>query len=153
MSKSNQPACAEHGIWTPVPRNVPEKTSLSLSAIDPRQDERISSNGAMSFHMTGCTGNEPADHATAVANAMGKQDASFLYHLGDIAYVDSDDANQIDMYNRQFLAPYTNYPEQIVAIAGNHDGKASARAKKAAVVTVMGAPFGRWVEAKSRSAR
>ena len=138
MSKSTQPKCAEHGTWTPVPRKVPEKTSLSLSSIDPHEDERISSNGAMSFHMTGCTGNEPANHTTAVANAMRQQDASFLYHLGDITYVDSDDDNQFDMYNRQFLAPYTNYPEQIVALAGNHDGKDSPEAKKSAVQTFLG---------------
>jgi hypothetical protein len=118
---------------------VPKKKSLSLSAIDRDQDERISSDGVMSFHMTGCTGHEPATHAAAVANAMRKQDASFLYHLGDISYDDSEEHNRHHMYNRQLLAPYADYPQQIVAIPGNHDGKASPQHKKSAVHAFLGA--------------
>src|SRR5262245_21849427 len=102
----------------------------------------------MSFDMTGCTGNEPAQQAAAVAQAMGALGgASFLYHLGDISYVDSDDDDQFDMYNRQFLAPYTSYPKQIVALAGNHDGKDSKKARKSAVQTFLAnfcADPGKW---------
>jgi hypothetical protein len=82
--------CAEKGTWTPVPASVPQGTSLSLKTIDRAEDKSISSSGKMSFHMMACSGNYgDATNTTAVAAAMTKQGgASFLYHLGDITYVE-----------------------------------------------------------------
>jgi hypothetical protein len=129
-SAAGKHPCAEHGKWTPVPvpAQAPADTSLELSKIDPGEGGKIPSAGAMSFHMTGCSGSHPADAAAAVADAMSGQDSSFLYHLGDITYVRSNDEDQVDLYNKQFLASYTEYPRQIVAIAGNHDGKTDSSA-------------------------
>jgi hypothetical protein len=64
--------------------------------------------------------------------------ASFLFHLGDVVYKDDDPSDpegkdQAAMYNSQFYAQFANYGREIFAIAGNHDGKTSAHAKKSAI--------------------
>jgi hypothetical protein len=128
-------ACAEKGIWTPLPTPPPQHTSLTLAQIDPAQAELVSARGSMSFHMAGCSGDDPSSNTRAVAEAMSAQgDASFLYHLGDITYVaPGTRGNQPKLYKRQFFAPYSDYPRQIVAIAGNHDGKTAPVAKRSAL--------------------
>lgn len=139
MSKPGKStSCAEKGVWTPIPASAPASTPLSLKTIDPAEDSRIASAGKMSFHITGCSGNyDHARHTEAVAAAIiARGDSSFLYHLGDITYVEpkvKTDDDQYTMYNSQFLAPYTKYPKCIVAIAGNHDGKNSKHAETSAV--------------------
>jgi hypothetical protein len=128
-------ACAEKGVWTPVPVSVPADTTLSLARIDPDEDAAVSARGRISFHLTGCSGDTPATNTKAVAAAITAQnDSSFLYHLGDMTYVaPKSRGNQVKLMNRQFLAPYSGYPKQIVAIAGNHDGKRSPEAKLSAI--------------------
>jgi hypothetical protein len=113
-----------------------------LKTIDPDEDKSISSSGKMSFHMTGCSGNYEDTHDTqAVATAIIAQGgSSFLYHLGDITYVEpkvKTDDDQYTMYNSQFLAPYTAYPKYIVAIPGNHDGKDSKSTETSAVQSFL----------------
>jgi Calcineurin-like phosphoesterase len=137
MSKGAN-SCADKEVWTPVSAKVPKKTSLSLKTIDPDEHKSISNAGRMSFHMTGCSGNyDDTTNTAAVATAMITQGgSSFLYHLGDITYVEpkvKTDDDQRTMYNRQFLAPYSKYPKGIVAIAGNHDGKNGGSAKTSAI--------------------
>ncbi len=154
---SNALMCVEHGVWTPVPDpppSAPEKFILKLREVDIAERDRIKKSGAMSFHLTGCTG-DYENHApqTAVAQAMidqcgGKSDAdpapSFFYHLGDITYkpdaevdphtgdtlsTSGEDRPGEDYEQRwkdQFYTPYAKYPRPIFAVAGNHDGKQAA---------------------------
>lgn len=138
-------ACVEHGVWTPIPAPaLGGSLTLSLKDIDAKEDERCASAGILTFHLTGCSGDfsdhQPQAQAAAALAAQVHDPgaagvphspatkASFLYHLGDVAYVDDDKSDpdgddQTQMYNAQFYAPYTGYGRAIVAIAGNHDGK------------------------------
>jgi hypothetical protein len=137
----------EHGVWTDVPHEPPGKAKdfvVRLKDADRREHRRVKKTGVLTFHAIGCTG-DFLDHRPqdAVAAAMAAQardpgslggpaaKASFLFHLGDIAYKDEDRADpsradQLQIYNAQFFAPYTAYPRPIVAVPGNHCGKHSA---------------------------
>ena len=128
----SRPACAEKGIWTAIPstpiRPPVPTADLSLdigSIIPPAQYAGLSET--MSFYMTGCSGNDPATNTAAVATEILKRDekdnTAFLYHLGDLAYLDKADTDPAIEMNKQFLNPYTHYSKPIVAIPGNHDGK------------------------------
>jgi hypothetical protein len=44
---------------------------------------------------------------------------AFFFHLGDVIYGPSKDAQ----YRPEFYEPYVHYPGKVVAIAGNHDGE------------------------------
>jgi acid phosphatase type 7 len=90
----------------------------------------------MSFAMVGCSGDPDTGKKTkAVAKAMiDNDDTSFFYHLGDIVYIEkgsnatthgSEAADTPELWNSQFYAPYTDYPNRIVSIPGNHDGKST----------------------------
>src|SRR5580704_12305724 len=134
-NKSTQ--CAEHGIWTSVPKPPPAgQKPLNFSVIDGKENQRIISAGKMSFAMVGCSGDPVTGKKTkAVAKAMiAADDTSFFYHLGDIVYMQKGsgtaaNGSQVtdtpELWNAQFYAPYTGYPKRIVSVAGNHDGKSA----------------------------
>ena len=128
----SKPACAEKGIWTPVPSTLipPPMPSADLSLDIERiipSAQYAGLSETMSFYMTGCSGNDPPTNTAAVATEIVKRDekdnTAFLYHLGDLAYLDKADTDPAIEMNKQFLDPYTRYTKPIVAIAGNHDGK------------------------------
>jgi len=132
-------SCAEHGVWTPLPPPPPRELTLSLEQIAPLEHERVSKAGQMSLHIVGCSGNDPAIEVSSLAEEMSRQrETSFLYHLGDITYVEEGTAgNQRRLYNQQLLRPFSHYPAPIVAIAGNHDGKGASRKNRSAAETFM----------------
>jgi hypothetical protein len=106
MSKGAK-SCADKGVWAPVPAKLPKSTLLSLKTIDRDEDKSISNAGKMSFHMTGCSGNyDDTTNTAAVATTMIVQGgSSFLYHLGDVTYVEpkvKTDDDKRAMYNKQF---------------------------------------------------
>jgi hypothetical protein len=148
------PPCVEHGVWTPVPRERPPGAlRMRLKDVDADESSAIKQRGCMSFHVAGCTGQFDSHvPQEAVARAMVKQASaphcfggqpsavasSFFYHLGDIVYKDEDktDAERADqqkLYNEHFFTPYADYPRNIFAIAGNHDGKDSKHPEKSAI--------------------
>lgn len=150
----NYPECVEHGCWAPIPGALPEgRLMLKLKDVDAHLSSRIKDDKVMSFHLTGCTGHY-GNHAPAqaVAKAMAAQAAdaragggseaakatAFFLHLGDIIYKDTDAQNpeRADMqklFNEQFYATYNDYPREIFAIAGNHDGKIKDKLGKSAI--------------------
>ncbi len=142
-SSSDPNACVENGIWTPLPTTlVPGfPMTLDLAQIAPDEANRITTVNAMTFHSVGCSG-DPTNSAPglAVAQAMTMDSttysdvppASFLFHLGDIVYTSDDDTSltQADLYTAQFYQQYADYPKEIFAIAGNHDGKGPKPATK-----------------------
>jgi hypothetical protein len=156
MTVNDANSCVEHSIWTPVPvpPPAPGRFTLRLADLDRTEHERIEETGRMVFHVLGCSGHD-TDHRpqNAVAAAMARQangsesapafsgpsaPASFLYHLGDIAYKDDDPddqtgSDQQDMYNEQFYQPYSGYSRPIFAIPGNHDGKFSLHERRCAI--------------------
>jgi hypothetical protein len=137
MSKDGHKStdCAEHGIWTSAPAPAPaNQKPLNLSAIDPKANQQILSWGKMTFATVGCTGDPlKQKHTEAVAKAISDAgDTSFFYHLGDIIYLEKGSAvtngtsgESPALWNSQFYAPYTAYPQCIVSIPGNHDGKST----------------------------
>lgn len=150
-------SCVEHGIWTAVPKSPPttlDQFTLKLKEVDTGASDRITTEGTMTFHLVGCSG-DFSNHQPQVwgASAMvaqvkdpgpiGGQDhpvtaASFLYQLGDVVYKpddndDTDGTDQQQMYSAQFYQPYTDYSRSIFAIAGNHDGKLSKHFHKSAI--------------------
>jgi acid phosphatase type 7 len=124
---------------------------LNLSSVVGSPAEKaIEASGSMVLQVTGDTGgaNNPASQQL-VADTMAAQFASakaldlqgarltpaslsssrpssssqagspsFLYLLGNVAYSDGETHN----YSSQFYQPYRNYPAEIFAIPGNHDG-------------------------------
>ena len=125
---------------------------LRLKDVDPREHQRVKRPGVLTFHAVGCTG-DFLDHRPqdAVAAAMAAQardpgfpggaaaKASFLFHLGDIAYkdeyrADQARADQRRMYNEQFFASYTAYPRPIFAVPGNHCGKQSTHGDRSSIL-------------------
>lgn len=148
------PKCVEHGVWTPIPQPPPSgPLVLKLKDIDAEESEAVKAGGILSFHLAGCTG-DFANHVpeAAVGRAMATQavqpqqfgglpaarTASFFFHLGDIVYKDEDKtdlerADQQKLYNEHFYQPYADYPRNIFALAGNHDGKVSKHLEKSAI--------------------
>ena len=158
-------SCVEHGKWTAVPKSPPttlEQFTLKLKDVDAGAGDRIRKDGAMTFHVVGCSGDfsnhQPQAWAASAMAAqvrdpgpIGGQDhpataASFLYHLGDVVYKpddnddekdggneDTDGTDQQQMVSTQFYRPYTDYGRSIFAIAGNHDGKLSKHRHKSAI--------------------
>ncbi len=146
--------CVEHGVWTPIPQPPPAgDLLLKLKDVDAKESAAVKERGVLSFHMAGCTGHfgHPVPQGQ-VASAMAKQvdkpnrwggysraaAASFFYHLGDIVYKDDDRADpkradQQLLYDEHFYRAYADYPRNIFAVAGNHDGKDSAHPEKSAV--------------------
>lgn len=117
---------------------------LTLAHLDPVEAERVQREQRLAFHVMGCSGDpvtEPPQDAVAralIAQTGPPDPASFLFHLGDIAYKpDPTDTNtakrrkadkQVEiglsqLVNDEFYVAYTHYPREIVAIPGNHDGK------------------------------
>jgi glutaredoxin len=121
-----------------------------LKEVDEQESQAIRQRGVMTFHAVGCTGCHSDQHATTqVATAMATQaahphsfggtsgatSASFLYHLGDVAYKkDKDTVGEqspppekhhdfAELYETQFYGPFAPYAPPVFAIAGNHDGK------------------------------
>lgn len=157
-SPANSPsptlACVEHGVWAAIPAKPPGNSHrLRLKDVDPEESRAIKQRDVMTFHAVGCTG-DFKDHAPgkkvaatmaaqiAKANAHGGYakavGASFLFHLGDVAYKSEDPADpegkdQAEIYNSQFYAQYTDYGRNIFALAGNHDGKYSSHEQKSGV--------------------
>jgi hypothetical protein len=149
------PPCVEHGVWIPIPVAPPSGSHrLTLKDIDPDESHAVKQRGVLSFHAVGCSG-DFKDHLPGlqVAKAMAAQisnprvaggssravGVSFLFHLGDVVYKDEDPSDpqgkdQAAMYNSQFYAQFTGYDRNILAIAGNHDGKSSDHAKKSAIL-------------------
>lgn len=158
-------SCVERGVWTAVPKSPPTKLdqfTLKLKDVDAGADDRIRTDGAMTFHVVGCSG-DFSNHLpqALVASAMAAQvrdpgpmgghglparPASFFYHLGDVVYKpdgnddekdggneDTDSTDQQQMYSCQFYCPNTGYGRFIFAIAGNHDGKLSKQPDKSAI--------------------
>ena len=101
MSKNtgNPNKCAEHGVWTAVPKAPPAgQKPLDFSTIDADENKQIISSGKMSFAMVGCSGDpEDGTQTKAVAHAIAADDStSFFYHLGDIIYFEKgSDARQL----------------------------------------------------------
>ena len=144
----------EQGVWTDVPREPPRKPGrfvLRLKDVDRREYNRVKRSGVLTFHAVGCTG-DFLDHRPqdAVAAALAAQvrdpgplggpaaKASFLFHLGDVAYkdenrADQDRAEQRRLYNEQFFAPYAAYPRPIFAVPGNHCGKQSPHGDRSSI--------------------
>jgi Calcineurin-like phosphoesterase len=155
QSSASYPECVEHGVWVPIPTNPPDdELRLRLKEVDPDEARTIKERGVMSFHALGCSGyyqdQEPGKRvAAAMANQIAQPrvhsgipnavPASFLFHLGDLAYKDEDPANvdaknQALIYNAQFYAQYTTYSRPIFAIPGNHDGKSSKHQEKSGIL-------------------
>ncbi|HTD15221.1 MAG TPA: metallophosphoesterase family protein, partial [Chthoniobacterales bacterium] len=153
-SSVTYPECVEHGIWVPIPTNPPDdELRLRLKEVDADESRTIKQRGVMSFHALGCSGfyqnQEPGKRvAGAMADQISKPQAyggtrdaapaSFLFHLGDLAYKDENPANveakdQALIYNAQFYAQYTKYSREIFAIPGNHDGKSSKHQSKSGI--------------------
>jgi acid phosphatase type 7 len=152
--KLHYPKCVENGCWAQVSRPRPKgPLMLKLQDVDAKLSRRIKDDGVMSFHLTGCTGHYsiPAPRR-AVAEAMAAQAkggragggskaakaAAFFFHLGDIIYKDPNRKNpeREDMqklFNEQFYATYEDYPGEIFAIPGNHDGKIKDKDGKSAI--------------------
>jgi acid phosphatase type 7 len=152
--KLHYPKCVENGCWAPISCPQPKgRLMLKLEDVDAKLSRRIKDDGVMSFHLTGCTGHYsiPAPRR-AVAEAMAAQArglraggqnkstkaAAFFFHLGDIIYKDSNRKNseQEDMqklFSEQFYATYKDYPGEIFAIPGNHDGKIKDKDGKSAI--------------------
>jgi hypothetical protein len=103
---SSYPPCVEHGVWTPIPRDLPgDAHHIKLKDLDPDESHRIRQTGVLSFHTVGCSGHF-GNHVPGleVAKAMAAQvsdpnvgggrrnaaPASFLFHLGDVVYKDED---------------------------------------------------------------
>ena len=86
------------------------------------------------FHSVGDSGVGHAEDAEEVANEMATDfkvgsdalNPAFLFHLGDVIY----GTNKTEHYGERFYRPYKNYPGKILAIPGNHDGKAKSAAGK-----------------------
>jgi calcineurin-like phosphoesterase family protein len=126
---------------------------MKFKDVDPEESRTVRERGVLSFHAVGCSGDFKEHRAgLAVANAMAAQiakpdtvggsatavGASFFFHLGDVVYKDEDSTDpvgkdQATMYSAQFYGQYANYGREIFAIAGNHDGKISAREAKCAI--------------------
>jgi hypothetical protein len=135
LSKSNpNGACIEGGVWTALPNPVPTTTNFVFTP---------SGEGAMTFHMTGCSGDPGINGpGVAVAGGMASQIGkpvnpavapSFLYHLGDLVYATSGSDVTGGLWNTQFYQQYLAYadgngPVPIFAIAGNHDGNTGSTA-------------------------
>jgi acid phosphatase type 7 len=152
--KLHYPKCVENGCWAQISRPRPKGSlTLKLKEVDAKLSSRIKDDGVMSFHLTGCTGHYgiPAP-GQAVAEAMAAQAkdareydgneaakaAAFFFHLGDIIYKDPDKENpeREDMqklFDEQFYATYKDYPGEIFAIPGNHDGKIKDKDGKSAI--------------------
>jgi acid phosphatase type 7 len=151
--KLHYPKCVENGCWAQISRPRPKgPLMLKLRDVDASLSRRIKDHGVMSFHLTGCTGHYsiPAPRR-AVAEAMAAQakgartgggnkaaKAAFFFHLGDIIYKDPNRQNpeREDMqklFNEQFYATYKDYPGEIFAIPGNHDGKIKDKDGKSAI--------------------
>jgi hypothetical protein len=137
-------ACVEDGRWVPLPAQPrDDQLRLHLKDVDPDESHAVKQRGVMTVHLLGCSGDvehpKPQRH---VAEALARQAAdpncfggaagavasSFFFHLGDIAYKGEDKSDpkhndQALLYDRFFYGPYSKYPKEIFAIAGNHDGK------------------------------
>jgi hypothetical protein len=154
-SSVTYPECVEHGIWVPIPTKAPDdELRLRLKDVDPDESRTIRQRGVMSFHAVGCSGfYQNQEPGKRVAGAMGAQlskprvyggtrdaaPASFLFHLGDLAYKDEDPANveakdQALIYNAQYYGQYTKYSREIFAVPGNHDGKTSKHQSKSGII-------------------
>jgi hypothetical protein len=146
--------CVETGNWTPIPNPPPPGSPLvlSLEQIDAKEAKLITDSQVMTFHSVGCSGDfDNPNPGAMVAQAMvmelsksKQQPASFLFHLGDIVYKHEEPSNgdppaaasddpkpddkQAKLYKEQFYKQYADYPKQIFAIAGNHDGKSNHHA-------------------------
>jgi hypothetical protein len=126
---------------------------LKFKDVDADESHAIRDRGIVSFDPVGCSG-DFKEHlpGSQVAKAMAVQianpregggnptavGASFLFRLGDVVYKDDDPSDpegkdQAAMYNSQFYAQFADYGREIFTIAGNHDGKTSAHAKKSAI--------------------
>ena len=109
----------------PPPRtDAPVSLDSILSA---ERMTEINSSGKMVFHAFGDSGGVKQGVPQQIVAMKIEHDTttsaptdapSFLYHLGDVVYYNGDDKD----YFAQFYEPYTNYPNPIFAIMGNHDG-------------------------------
>ena len=120
-----------------------DRLALSLRDVDKREAARIADRGKLVFHVIGCSGDpdvpppqNAVEAAMAVQLALPGEGASFLYHLGDIAYKlvteAGDDQPKMDwgkLYKNEFYKAYEAYARPIFAISGNHDGKYKADSK------------------------
>ncbi len=130
-NEADLPHCVEDNGFAKIPVDPPKKSSLVLDFADVDPDEEKKIDHTLVFHTLGCSGD--AAHLQCghmVAESMAKQEASFLYHLGDVVYkpdaTKSDlPADQHNLYFHQFYTQFASYKENIFAIAGNHDGKAA----------------------------
>jgi hypothetical protein len=138
----------EHKLTTipfPLPRDLPEP-KLSLAAVlnIPQADleNQIKKNGQLVFHSTGDTGNTrgPTDQnlvADKLVSDFSDYDVEdrplFFFHLGDVIY----SFGEAQYYYDQFYEPYRNYPEPIIALAGNHDGMVAPGAKVATLAAFL----------------
>ena len=152
--KLHYPKCVESGCWAQISCPPPKgPLTLKLRDVDANLSRRIKHDGVMSFHLTGCTGHYsiPAPRR-AVAKAMAAQvkgapavggseaakATAFFFHLGDIIYKDPNKQNperenMQKLFNEQFYATYKDYPGEIFAIPGNHDGKIKDKDGKSAI--------------------
>ncbi len=158
VEKLNFPKCVENGCWAPIPGPSPEgPLILKLKDVDADLSSRIKDDEVMSFHLTGCTGNDgngipgqavaeamaaQAEDARAGGGSEAAKKAVFFFHLGDIIYKSPDKKNpqREDMqklFNEQFYTTYKDYPRDIFAIPGNHDGKLKDKDGKSAIEHFM----------------
>jgi hypothetical protein len=98
-----------------------------LGAAGPATEASITASGQIVFHSVGDTGNvKSVDPQNAVTDKMmadfddpqARDTPQFFFHLGDVIY----NFGEAQYYYDQFYDPYRNYPEPILALAGNHDG-------------------------------
>jgi hypothetical protein len=87
----------------------------------------ITAAGQIVFHAVGDTGStrgpktqdEVADKMVSDYDDQDARDTpQFFFHLGDVIY----SFGEAQYYYDQFYDPYRNYPNPILALAGNHDG-------------------------------
>jgi hypothetical protein len=99
--------------------------TLGLSGT--KTEAAIKASGLIVFHAVGDTGNtKSVDPQNLVSDKMvadfddgqARQTPQFFFHLGDVIY----NFGEAQYYYDQFYDPYRDYPDPIVALAGNHDG-------------------------------
>jgi hypothetical protein len=104
---------------------------LTLAQVLGETGEKVTSaieaSGQIVFHAVGDTGStrgpktqdEVTDKMVADFDDLDARDTpQFFFHLGDVVY----SFGEAKYYYDQFYDPYRNYPNPIVALAGNHDG-------------------------------
>jgi hypothetical protein len=108
------------------PHTKGDGVMILADIVGPTAAAEIESSGQLQFHTLGDTGKGSHTAQQDVAEAMARDinprnhhtSPAFLCHLGDVIYGDGKD----NLYDDEFYRPYTDYPNKVIAIPGNHDG-------------------------------